>query len=149
MDEIDRRIIVLLADDARMSATALAAQLPLSLSATTERLRRLTASGVIRRYTVELGDEATGRQIDALVDVRLGGARDKATADAAVRQMAAVVDACHVTGRYDYVLRVAARSVAHLDEVVGALTAELDAAETNTRLVLRTLTDFPRHPPLA
>lgn len=149
MDQIDRRIIDLLASDARMSATALAAQLPLSLSATTERLRRLTGSGAIRRFTVELGEGATGRQIDAFVDVRLGGVRDKATADGIVRGLAAVVDACHVTGRYDYVLRVAARSVADLDEVLGVLSAELDAAETNTRLVLRTVDGFRRHPPLA
>ena len=148
MDAIDRRIIAELAADGRISATKLAERIPLSLSATAERLRRLTDGGVVRRITVELDPAAVGRTIDALVDVRLGAGVEKTEADDIVRGISTVVDAVHVTGRFDYQLRVAARDVQDLDEVLTQLRRELRAEETNTRLVLRTLDELPRIAPL-
>ena len=148
MDEIDRKIIGILTEEARIPATELASRLPLSVSATTERLRRLKASGLIRRFTVELNAEQTGRPISVFVDMRLRREIDKATADGALTGLPAVVDACHVTGRYDYQLQIAARDVPDLDETLTALVEHVGAEETMTRLVLRTLPSFPRPPGL-
>ena len=146
MDEIDRKIIGILANEARISATELAARLPLSVSATTERLRRLKSSGLIRRFTVELDPAQIGRPIAVFVDMRLRRKVVKATADRALAKLPAVVDACHVTGRYDYQLQIAARDVPDLDATLEALVDQVGAEETMTRLVLRSLPNFPRPP---
>lgn len=55
LDAIDRRLIALLQDNARLSAVALAKAVGLSRSSVQERLQRLEAAGVIAQYTVRLG----------------------------------------------------------------------------------------------
>lgn len=55
LDAIDRKLIALLQDNARLSAVALAKAVGLSRSTVQERLQRLEAASVIAQYTVRLG----------------------------------------------------------------------------------------------
>ncbi|MEM9203298.1 MAG: Lrp/AsnC family transcriptional regulator [Actinomycetota bacterium] len=144
MDSLDRKIIDELQADGRISVTDLAERLPLSLSATSERLKRLNDSGVITGVHARIDPALAGRTIEALVDVRLspGAYWVEPSFDSA--EFDAVVDAMHLTGRFDMQLRVLTTDVTELDALLGRLKDELGAEETNTRLVLRTLDGFPR-----
>jgi Lrp/AsnC family leucine-responsive transcriptional regulator len=144
VDNIDRKIIGALQDDGRMSTTELAAHVSLSISATSERLRRLRESGLIERFTIVVDQARAGRPIQAIVDVRLEPSVDYDDVDAAIAELDAVVNAVHVTGRFEYQLSVATRDVAELDRLLTTLKNDLGAQETNTLLVLRTLEGFPR-----
>lgn len=144
MDEIDRRIIGEMSDDARISVTDLAARLPLSPSATSDRLRRLQADGVIVGTTVQVSPAAVGRTIEALVDVRLLPDADIDVVDSGLVEQSCVINVVHLTGPFDVQIRVAAKDVAELDSLLVSLKDDLGAAETNTRLVLRTSPGFPR-----
>lgn len=144
MDTIDRRIIGALQEDGRMSTTDLAALISLSISATSERLRRLRESGLIERFTIVIDQAQAGRTIEAIIDVRMLPTVELAATDAAITALDPVVNAVHVTGRYEYQLSVAARDVAELDHLLSTLKDDLGAQETNTRLVLRSLDGFPR-----
>ncbi len=148
MDAIDRKIIDLLQDDSRISVTDLADEIPISISAASERLKRLIRSGVIARFTIELDPELTGRSIDALIEVRLPTQVDHRPFDEAIADMSAVVNAFHLTGPADYQLRVQTRDVAELDALLSKLKLDFGVAETNTRLILRTVDGFPRQPSL-
>lgn len=148
MDAVDRKIIGLLQSDSRMSVTDIADEVPLSISAASERLKRLTRSGVISRFTVELDSAVVGRTIDAVVDLRLPTQADHRPFDQALRDLPVVVNALHLTGPFDYQLRVQARDVAELDDLLSILKFEHGVAETNTRLVLRTVDGFHRPPSL-
>ncbi|MEM8709110.1 MAG: Lrp/AsnC family transcriptional regulator [Actinomycetota bacterium] len=144
MDQLDRKIIGELQQDGRISVTELAERLPLSLSATSERLKRLLDSEVITGFHARIDPELAGRSIEALVDVRLGPgayARDPDFADPAFE---GVIDAMHLTGRFDVQLHVMTSDVAELDRLLEKLKDEMGAEETNTRLVLRQLEGFPR-----
>ncbi len=147
MDDIDRKIIAELQIDGRMSATELSDRVELSLSATSERLRRLRSSGVISGFTVVVDPTAAGRPIQALVDVRLPAAASYSSGlDAAIVGLDGVIDAVHLTGPFDTQLRIAARDVGELDQILAVLKDDVGVQETNTRLVLRTIDDFPRPP---
>jgi Lrp/AsnC family leucine-responsive transcriptional regulator len=146
MDQIDRKIIGLLQADSRISITDIADEVPISISAASERVRRLTRSGAIARFTIELDPAIVGRTIDAIIDVRLPSQTDHRPFDHALRELPVVVNALHLTGPFDYQLRVQAKDVAELDDLLGVLKFEHGAAETNTRLVLRTVDGFPRAP---
>lgn len=148
MDGIDREIIEALAEDGRVTATELAKRIQLGLSATSERLRQLRRSGVIAGFTVLIDPTQVGRPIEALVDVRLDHRRDTPS-DRELNDLAAVTDAVHLTGRFDVQLRVAARDVAELNDLLETLKSDLGAEETNTRLILRNLDGFPRLPVLS
>ncbi|MEM9465543.1 MAG: Lrp/AsnC family transcriptional regulator [Actinomycetota bacterium] len=144
MDTLDRKIIGELQNDGRISVTELAERLPLSLSATSERLKRLHETGVITGVHARIDPELAGRPIEALVDVRLGPG--SYTDDPAFDGPGydAVIDAVHLTGRFDVQLRVMAADVSELDQLLGRLKDDIGAEETNTRLVLRSLSGFPR-----
>ena len=146
MDQIDRRILAVLQEDGRISATDLAKRIQLSLSATGERLRNLQTSGVIRHFTAVVDPTQVGRPIETLVDVRVGpnNAKPWTDLDKVIATFPAVIDATHLTGRFDTQLRVVTRDVAELDELLARINDELGAEETNTRLVLRTVEGFPR-----
>jgi len=144
MDPINRKIIGELQQDARMSTTHLAARISLSISATSERLRRLRESGLIERFTVMIDQGLAGRTLEAIVDVRLLPSVDSTSVDDAIARLDPVVDAVHVTGRYGYQLRGAARDVAELDRLLTTLKEDLGAEETKTTLILRTIDSFPR-----
>lgn len=147
MDDIDRKIIGQLQIDGRMSATELSDRVDLSLSATSERLRRLRSAGVISGFTVAVDPTAAGRPIQALVDVRLPASGSYSSGvDGAIIELDGVIDAVHLTGPFDTQLRIAARDVAELDQILAVLKDELGVQETNTRLILRTIDGFPRPP---
>lgn len=146
MDEIDRRILTALIANGRASVTEIADEVHLSLSAASQRLRRLRDSGAIDRFTIRVGSDAVGRPIDALVDLQLSPSAPWAGIDDALRDHDAVVDAVHVTGGFDYQIRVRARSIDELDELLRWLKESLGVRETSTRVVLHTVSGFPREP---
>lgn len=148
MDEIDRKIIAALEENSRISVTDLADRIHVSISATSERLRRLRSSGLISKFTIELDPAATGRGIDVIVDVRLPQQSAAEFFDATLAGLEAVVNAVHLTGPFDYQVRVQVADVAELDRLLTKLKSELGVAETNTRLVLRTVDGFPRSAPV-
>jgi Lrp/AsnC family transcriptional regulator, leucine-responsive regulatory protein len=146
MDAIDRRILTLLTDDGRLSVTELADAVHLSLSAASQRLRRLRETGAIERFTVRLGGEAVGRPIDALVDLQLTPGAPWSGIDDALRENPDVVDAVHVTGGFDYQIRVRTATIEDLDRLLQRLKERLGVRETSTRVVLHTVEGFPREP---
>lgn len=146
MDRLDREILAQLQIDGRITATDLAKQVQLSLSATSERLRQLQRSGVVRRFTAVIDPTSVGRPIEALVDVRLAPNVPQAEIDVAFTELPIVTDAVHLTGRFDVQLRIAARDVNELNQFLIELKENLGVEETNTRLVLTTLDGFPRAP---
>ena len=146
MDEIDRKILTLLVADGRASVTDIADEVHLSLSAASQRLRRLRESGAVDRFTIKVGGAAIGRPVDALVDLQLSPGAPWAGIDTALREHADVVDAVHVTGGFDYQIRVRARSIGDLDDLLRWLKESMGVRETSTRVVLHTVEGFPREP---
>ena len=146
MDEIDRRIIGILANDGRLSVADLADAVRLSASATSDRLRRLRTTGVITGFTVVLDPEAIERPIDAVIEIKLDAERGFDSLDEEIAQLDDVIDAVHLTGSFDYLLRVRTRSISGIEELIKYLKNELGVRETSTRIVLRTIDQFPRVP---
>lgn len=146
MDDIDRRIITMLVADGRTSVTDIADEVHLSLSAASQRLRRLRESGAIDRFTIRVGGTAVGRPIEALVDLQLVPGTMWDDIDVALRDHDDVVDAVHLTGGFDYQIRTRSRSIDELDSLLRWLKESLGVRETSTRIVLHTVEGFPREP---
>jgi DNA-binding Lrp family transcriptional regulator len=71
MDETDRRLVALLAADARMPNNALADAVGIAPSTCLGRVRSLRERGVIRGYHADVALEALGRRVQALIAVRI------------------------------------------------------------------------------
>src|ERR671936_2383528 len=71
IDDLDRRILAKLQDDARQTNRELAEAVHASTSTSSERVRALRAEGVIRGYHADVALEALGRHVQALIAVRI------------------------------------------------------------------------------
>jgi Lrp/AsnC family leucine-responsive transcriptional regulator len=121
-----------------LSYRSLGAQVGLSANAAADRVRRLIATGVIRGFATLIDETADpDARLDLIVDVRLRSDTDPTGFEAALAPMRWITEAIHVTGIWDYQLRVRLPDTPRLDELVRTLKREMGAETTQTRLVLR------------
>lgn len=131
LDDLDRRIVEILIDDARISLKELAQRVKLSSPSASERLRRLEERGVIRAFTVDIDPQALGYQLQAIVRIRpLPGKLH------AVRQLIEEIpefgECDKVTGDDCFIGRLYLRSIEQLDQILDRIA---DKAETSSAIV--------------
>jgi Lrp/AsnC family transcriptional regulator, leucine-responsive regulatory protein len=143
IDDIDRTIIRSLLLDGRCSVRRLAEIVSLSTSATSERLRRLEASGAILGYTARVAPEVVDRPVDAVVGVRARPGTDRESLESWIADQDSIAEAVHLTGPHDYLLRLRCRTTVELDRVLMAMKSDAGVADTETRVVLRSLPVSP------
>lgn len=143
MDDTDRAILRELTADARLPYRELGPRVGLSPNAAAARVRRMQRTRVIARFTVELGAAAgspeapVGPGLEVFVDARL---KDGVSSDdvLAMRdRFPEVLDAVHVTGPYDLIIRAVVPDAAALDRLVRRLKTEAGVLQTSTRLAMR------------
>ncbi|HBX68186.1 MAG TPA: AsnC family transcriptional regulator [Chloroflexi bacterium] len=139
LDELDKAILEILQAEARISNAELARRVNLSPPATLARVRRLEETGYISRYVTILDQKQAGYDMLCFVRVSLqlhdseqvNGFRE------AVQQMSEVLECHHVTGDYDYILKVVARNTKDLENfLINQLTPIPGVARIYTSLVL-------------
>ena len=118
MDEIDVRIINLLATDARRALADIGGLVGLSASSVNERMRRLVALGAIRRFTVEVDPVAAGVPVLVFVWLALREDADEAAFRAHAAAHEAILECHHVTGGWSYLIKL---RVAGIGEIEGFL----------------------------
>jgi Lrp/AsnC family transcriptional regulator, leucine-responsive regulatory protein len=130
LDSYDTRILAELQADARLSMAELGRRVHLSQPATTERVRKLEAAGVISGYRATVNLRALGYGIRAMIRV---GRAEYARVVKLIQQTPEVVNAYNVTGEDSWILEIAVIDVAHLDAV---LTKFCLLTETSTAIIL-------------
>jgi Lrp/AsnC family transcriptional regulator, leucine-responsive regulatory protein len=139
-DDLDRQILAELQKDARISNKELARRVNLSPPATHSRVKRLEANGYIRNYVALIEHKKVDYDMLCFVRVSLQlHDLDQVTGfHEAIRQMSEVLECHHVTGDYDYLLKVVAHNTDGLEHfLVQKLTPIPGVAQIHTSLVLR------------
>lgn len=121
-DATDWRILDVLQRDGRAGYAELARTVSMSASAVTERVRRLEEAGIIQGYAAVVDPERIGLPVLAFVRLRYPTGNYKPFHDL-VAATPEILEAHHVTGDDCFVLKVAARSMRHLEEVSGRIGA--------------------------
>ncbi|MFF1694985.1 Lrp/AsnC family transcriptional regulator [Streptomyces sp. NPDC058257] len=121
-DATDWRILDVLQRAGRASYAELARAVDMSPSAVTERVRRLEEAGVIQGYAAVVDPDRLGLPILAFVRLRYPNGNYKPFHDL-VETTPEILEAHHVTGDDCFMIKVAARSMSHLEEVAGKIGA--------------------------
>jgi Lrp/AsnC family leucine-responsive transcriptional regulator len=139
LDELDQRIVDHLVRDGRISFTALGNAVGLSANAAADRVRALQRRGVIRGFTAVLDERGAGRTIEALVDLRLRENADRQAFERRVEELPAVAAAAHLTGPFDYHLRLSCTDTSEIEDTIATLKTLGGVRDTQTRVILRRL----------
>lgn len=136
LDPIDHSLVEALTVDGRATFQDLGRAVGLSPTATADRVRRLQARGVIRGFRAVIDAEQLGRTVEASIDVLLEPGADRHRFAEVLRDEPGVVEAVHVTGHFDYVLRVHCTGTSELDQILTRLKDRGGVIESQTRLLL-------------
>lgn len=117
LDKKDRQLLQLLQNDARMSNAELARRIDLSPPGLQKRLRRLEEAGVIEQYVTLVDREAVGFDMLCFVQVTLQRHEPQAIDRFRhlVKDMPEVLECYHLTGEYDYLMKIVVRNRKHLE----------------------------------
>jgi DNA-binding Lrp family transcriptional regulator len=140
LDEKDLALLQYLQQDARITNTELARRVDLSPPGLQRRIRKLEESGIIERYVTLVNREALGFDMLCFVQVTLQRHEPQANQGfkESVQSMSEVMECHHITGEYDYLLKVAVRNRKHLEEfLLNSLTPVPGMDKLRTSLVLR------------
>ena len=137
LDEVDKKIIQALTDNARMPVSDLSRLVNLSRNAVTHRIQRLEKSNVIKGYQVILGDGLPAK--DAVVAIMMVYRKDRMRGKEVIKYVEKVseVVSCYImSGDYDVILNVQARSHGRIHEIWQDISALSSVDDTRTTFAL-------------
>lgn len=140
LDPIDRQLLSLLQNNARMTSVELGKLVDLSPSGVQKRLRKLEENGIVEKYAITLNRKKLGYDLLVFVKVIMQGHASELIAefDQAVREMPEVLESHRIIGDADYLLKVIVRDRNHLDDfLMNCLLTLRSVARVNSYFVLR------------
>jgi Lrp/AsnC family transcriptional regulator, leucine-responsive regulatory protein len=149
LDRIDRRILSAIQADGRLTNQALSEQVALSPSACLARVRRLEQEGIIQGYHARLDPFMLDIGMVLFAEVTLKGhsPSELANFEKAVVAIPQVVEASHVTGAYDYLLKVVTADMGEWTGIAEDLArAALGVDRINTHVLMHKPKVFTGYP---
>ena len=138
MDDIDRRLLSTLLEDARTSWADLARQVGLSAPAVQERVRKLEREGVLRGTTARVAPGGVGLGVSALVGLQQREGVDADDIVERLRQVPEIEDCWFVAGDEAFVVKVRVADLDDLDRTLRVLRHVPGVTRTRTTVVLST-----------
>jgi Lrp/AsnC family transcriptional regulator len=138
MDQIDRKILAALQEDAGRPVADIAAVVGLSQSPCWRRIQKLEADGVIRRRVALLDAAALNLGVTAFVAVRTNRHDPEwlKTFAQAVEDIPEVVELYRMSGEVDYMLRVVVPDIAGFDAVYKKLIARVPLSDVTSSFAM-------------
>ena len=138
LDDIDRKILVELQADGRMSLNDLAAKVGLSPSPCLRRVRMLERDGVISRYVAVLDQRAVGLPVSVFVSIKLDKQRQESLDRfaKAIERWPEVLECYLMTGPRDYWLRVVVPDIAAYDTFYKKLISKIEIRDVSSSFAM-------------
>jgi len=135
MDDVDRELIGLLRDNARISVVALAKKLRIARATVQNRIAKLEADGTIVGYTVKLKPNVQAHRIRAIMAIEVEGNRAAEVRRALLGHPNVI--ALHTTnGRWDLIAELHTDTLEAFDAVLNTIRLTDGIASTETSILL-------------
>lgn len=139
LDKVDRELLNHLQKNARITNAELARRVELSPPGLQKRVRKLEEAGIIDQYATILNPESVGYDMLCFVQITLVRHKSEFLQNFmhVVQDIPEVLEAYHITGEYDYLLKVVIRNRKHLEEFILETLSPLPGMDkVRTSLVL-------------
>ena len=133
-DKVDEKIIEYLKENSRESFVDIGKKLKLSESAVRRRVKNLLGSGMIKKFTLELGEE---NATSAIVLVSVDSATDTSKVSLKLTKLDGVKTVYEITGQYDITVIISAATIAEINNSIDALRKIPGVVDTNTVIILK------------
>jgi DNA-binding Lrp family transcriptional regulator len=141
LDELDRKIIALLRENAKRSLADIGDRVGLSPAAVKRRIDRLEREQVIRGYTAVVDEQRVAGAIEVVVEIYAADRTAPGDMRGIIDGIEEVVAAYTVSGEPDALLRLRVQDIPHLERIIERLRRNPNVVRTRTMLVLSTLLD--------
>lgn len=146
-DEIDLALIELLQKDARTPQAQLAAQVGLAASSVNERIRKLGERGLVEGYHARISAEAMGYDLLAFIYIAWSKPETEKVFIKKVLGQPVVMEAHHVTGTWNYMLKVRVKNTRMLEGLLAKVIKAVAGVErTETIIVLSSIKETAEIP---
>jgi DNA-binding Lrp family transcriptional regulator len=142
LDEVDRELLNYLQENARITNAELARRVDLSPPGLQKRVRKLEKAGIIDQYVTILNPETVGYDMLCFVQITLVRHKSEFLQNfmQVLQDIPEVLEAYHITGEYDYLLKVVIRNRKHLEEFILETLSPLPGMDKiRTSLVLNNI----------
>lgn len=137
IDSTDEKIIEFLRNDSRESFVDIGKKLKLSESAIRRRVKNLVGAGIIKKFTVEIGD---ANSTSAIVLISVDSSMDTTKVSSKLTKLDGVKTVYEITGQYDITVIIRAPNITEINTCIDALRKIPGVSDTNTVIILRTIT---------
>lgn len=146
LDELDKRILQVLASESRISTRRLAKILDKPVSTIYDRVKRLERTGVIEKYTIKVDAKKIGYQIKALILINVVGKHIEEVEEE-ISKHPNILTVLDITGEFDVAVIACFRNIDELDRFIKKLLKNPCIKQTRTSIAFRTVKE-EINPPL-
>jgi Lrp/AsnC family transcriptional regulator, leucine-responsive regulatory protein len=134
MDEIDRQILNIIQQNARITNADIARQVGLAPSAVLERVRKLEERGIIKGYLTKIDPRAFGLMMTAFVFVKTDDMSWESTAK--LSAIPEVLEVHNVAGEDCYLLKVRVPNGESLSDLLHERIGEIEGVRTTRSIIV-------------
>lgn len=138
IDEIDAKILELLQEDGRMKRSDVADEVDLSISAVSERMRKLEDRGVIEGYRAVVDAKRLHFDITAFIRASVDGSEHYDDFVDRIHKMDEVLELHSITGEGSHVMKIRTKNTTTLERFLSRVQAIPGVTGTTTSIVLST-----------
>ncbi|PLW98258.1 MAG: ArsR family transcriptional regulator [Marinilabiliales bacterium] len=132
VDKLDYKIIEVLSEDGRASYAEIGRKIGLSSSSVRERMQRLTDTGVIQKFSIELNHSLLGNHLKAFILIKLFPNNLRKFLSI-VNQLEGVQNSHRITGSHNILMKVVLRDHLHLQSFLDQI---MIYGDTTTYIIL-------------
>ncbi|MBM3898078.1 MAG: Lrp/AsnC family transcriptional regulator [Thaumarchaeota archaeon] len=128
IDELDLKILTELVKDASISVPKLSKKIAVNQSVAYSRIKRLSKRNLVQRFTVLVNEKLLGYTVDAVIGCNIDS-RLRESIVKEIFELDQVRDISEVTGRFDLLVNVKARSLDDLHDVISAKMGKINGVQ--------------------
>jgi DNA-binding Lrp family transcriptional regulator len=136
-DKVDDEILKILKNDSRESFVDIGKKLKLSESAVRRRVKNLTDNQIIKKFTIEIGEQNSTK---AIVLISVESSMDTSKVSARLTKLDGVKTVYEITGQYDIAVVISSPNITEINLAIDALRKVPGVSDTNTVIILREVT---------
>lgn len=134
MDEIDSEIIRSLVKNSRITLSQMSKEINVPDATISNRLKKLEET-VIKQYTLILDTDATGLNVTAIIIIQTESEKHE-NVEVELSKLQEVSEVYSVSGEYDILIKVWARSIEELNKIVTSKIRQIDGVEDLTEMIV-------------